>query len=239
MSEAARTHPARPVQVTIANGRLEGLQLDGHQAFLGIPFASRRSDRGASARRKPPESWSRRARGKRVRKLGRAGHEPDAGHRRERATRRGLPVPERVHARGGWREASGIFLDPRRRLHVGFGLGAAVRRCAARDARRCGRGDHPLPPRRARLPLPRRPRRRRMGCHRQRGSARPDRRARVGEGEHRGVRRRSRERDDRRRIGGLDGLCDVARHASRTRTLPPRHSAKRRSQPDRRCGIPD
>jgi carboxylesterase type B len=28
------------VQITIANGRIEGLQFERHQAFLGIPFAA-------------------------------------------------------------------------------------------------------------------------------------------------------------------------------------------------------
>ena len=28
------------VQVAIANGRIEGLQFEHHQAFLGIPFAA-------------------------------------------------------------------------------------------------------------------------------------------------------------------------------------------------------
>ena len=30
------------VQVAIANGRIEGLQFERHQAFLGIPFAAPR-----------------------------------------------------------------------------------------------------------------------------------------------------------------------------------------------------
>ena len=46
------------VQVAIANGRIEGLQFEGHQAFLGIPFAAPPTGPRRFCAPQPAKSWS-------------------------------------------------------------------------------------------------------------------------------------------------------------------------------------
>ena len=46
------------IQLAIANGRIEGIQFDRHQAFLGIPFAAAPSGARRFCAPQPPESWS-------------------------------------------------------------------------------------------------------------------------------------------------------------------------------------
>jgi para-nitrobenzyl esterase len=46
------------VQVATANGRIEGLQFDRHQAFLGIPFAAPPTGALRFGAPQPPKSWS-------------------------------------------------------------------------------------------------------------------------------------------------------------------------------------
>ena len=186
--------------------------------------------RGDSARRNRAQSWAGVRAANAFANSAIQGTQPDARHRRERSARRGLPVSERLHAGGRQREAARVLLDSRRRLRARLRLRAAVRRLAAGHARRRRRRDHPLSPRRARLPLSRRARRREVGRNRKRGPTRSDRRARMGARQHRGVRRRPGKRDDRRRIGRIDGVRNVARDAGRARFVQARHPAERRGQ---------
>ena len=46
------------VQVATANGRIEGLQFEQHQAFLGIPFAAPPTGARRFCAPQPPKSWS-------------------------------------------------------------------------------------------------------------------------------------------------------------------------------------
>ena len=218
------------VQVAIANGRIEGMQFDRHQAFLGIPFAAPPTGCAAVLRAAPPQSWS--------------GVRP-ANAFANSAIQGTSPMPGT--AASGPRDEDCLFLnvytpaaDNAKRpvffwIHgggftLGSGFRAVVRRLAAGRARRRRGGDDPLPPRRARLSLSRRARRREVGRHRERGATRSDRRARMGARQHRGVRRRPDQRDDRRRIGRVDGVRDAARDAGRTRPVQARHPAERRGQ---------
>ena len=64
----------------------------------------------------------------------------------------------------------------------------------------------------------------------QRRAARPGRRARVGARQHRGVRRRPRQRHGLRRVGRRDERRHAARHAGRARAVPPGDPAERRGR---------
>ena len=147
---------------------------------------------------------------------------------RRRKQQRGLSLPERLHACLGRRPASGDGLDSRRRLRDGFRHDADPRPAPSRG--QGGRGDrHPqLSNGHVRLPAPRRIDR---GCdprERQRGSARPGRRAHVGTGQHRTLRREPGQRHHVRPVGGgLEHRLHVG-HARGRRTLPPGHPAERR-----------
>ena len=70
----------------------------------------------------------------------------------------------------------------------------------------------------------------RLPALRQRGAPRSGGGARMGARRDRGVRRRSGQRDDLRRVGGRDELRDPARHAARPRPLPPRNPPIRRRE---------
>ena len=84
-----------------------------------------------------------------------------ASERRRARRERRQPVPQRVDARVRRRAPAGDGVDPRRRVHLRFGRHAVVRRRRVREARRRRRRHPQLPPRRVRLPAPRRPLRRR------------------------------------------------------------------------------
>ena len=144
--------------------------------------------RAALPRARAGRAVERRARRRGVRRRGaaeRARRRRAAGHGGGRAGG-GLPVPERLHARGRRGPPARDGVDPRRRVRARRGVAAALRRPRARAARRRRRGDDQLPARRARLPRPRGAARRRVrgarptsGCSirspRSRGCARTSR----------------------------------------------------------------
>ena len=148
--------------VTTGCGKLEATTRDGVVEALGIPFARAATTVGTRARR----TMVRHARrdGVRPRIAATAGR---GVHGRRHAVVRGLPVPQRMGARGRRREragAAGHGVDPRRRVPARFGRAHALARPGARRARRC-RGRHrQLPPRRARLSRAPGTRRRRRVC---------------------------------------------------------------------------
>ena len=117
---------------------------------------------------------------------------------------RGLPLSQRLDAgRQAAATSAGDGLDPWRRLRRRFGRRTALRRAQSR--RKGHRRRHAqLPAQRAWLPRASRADRGIAGSRlRQLRHARPGRRAAMGEAQHRGVRRRSRQGHDRRRVGRL------------------------------------
>ena len=138
---------------------------------------------------------------------------------------RGLPVPERLHADvAPRRQAAGAGVDPRRRLHPG--RRPQLRRHQARGGRHRGRHDQ-LPARRARLPgAP-------GACLAARRSGRqlrldgPAGGAALGQAQHRAVRRRPAQRDDRRPVGRRRVGARPTRIDRRARALPAGDRAER------------
>ena len=151
--------------------------------------------RAASARAAAAGALGGRARGQDLRRVG----SPDARAPRRAARkpdgdlRGGLSLPERLDARRRRRAPARAGLAPRRRLHHGLGIAADLRRRAARAARRRRRGDDQLPARRARLPPSAGARARGGGLRRPIRACSIRSRRSPGCGEHRGLRRRSRE----------------------------------------------
>ena len=145
--------------------------------------------------------------------------------RRGRIDRRGLPVSERVD-RGARRQTSGHGVDSRRRVSIGFGLDADLRRHAVRAAR-CRARDAELSARPFRLLCApgarRRESRRRARQLRLDGSGRG---ARMGQNEYRGVRRRSGQRHGVRRIGRRVRGAASADVAARARVCSRRRSSR-------------
>ena len=103
---------------------------------------------------------------------------------------RELPDAERLHAGPRRGAATGAVLDPRRRVHDRHRQRADLRRRPPRQARQLRRRIDPLPPRCVGLPDAR-PAGTRLAIRVEPGPARHARRARLGAGEHRGLRRRS------------------------------------------------
>ncbi len=215
-------------QVKTTAGLVQGkTTADGKvRVFLGIPYAAAPCRRvqveGAAA----GGGLAGRARGHGNRPALRAGASLWR-HQVFAAGERGLSQPERLRARDG-QPTAGDGMDSRRRL-------PGRRRSRAETQRRCprqqGRGRRHLQLSSRCLRLPRA-----SGADEGIGPQRvwqlrpprSDRGAAVGEGQYRGVRRRSRQRDDLRRVRGIvcrqraDGL------AGGGRTLPSRHRRKRR-----------
>ena len=113
---------------------------------------------------------------------------------------RGLPAPERLDPRPRQPQARRHGLAARRRLRRRLRQrDERLRRREPRAPRRRRRQPQP-PPRRRRLPRPLVHRRREIRGVGKRGAARHRRRARVGAGQHRGLRRRPGERHDLRPV---------------------------------------
>ena len=122
--------------------------------------------------------------------------------------------------------APGAGVDPRRRVHRRLRQRALVRRHQARPARRRRRRHDQLPAwaRSASSTSADLDDLRRLGRQRH---PRPDRRARVGARQHRGVRRRPRQRHDLRRVGRRHERRHPARHPPAARAVPPGHRPER------------
>ncbi len=168
-------------EVRVAAGALRGRLESGVVVFKGIPFAEPPARFAAP---EPVAAWDG------TRDALSYGPPPPAvrplRHGRARRVRRGLADGQRVDARPG-REPAGDGVDPGRRLPVRHVRPARVRRRQAGAGRRRCRGHVQLPGghrgirpdrRSAREPRP----------------ARPGRRAGMGTGQHRRVRRRPRTR---------------------------------------------
>ena len=119
-----------------------------------------------------------------------------------RADERRLPASQRLDARPArQREASRHGLVPRRRVFERHQQRDRNRRRASQPQGRRRRRHRQPSTERVRLSASRRVRIGRSDRFRQRRPARSDSRARMGARQHRGVRRRSRQRDDLRPLG--------------------------------------
>ena len=225
------------VQVAIANGRIEGLQFERHQAFLGIPFAAPPTGPRRFCAPQPPQSWAGRPSGKRVRQLGDSRYESDAGHRRERSARRRLPVSQRLHTGRRQRKRPVFFW-----IHGGgFTLGSGSEPLYD-GSRLATRGDIVVVTIHYRLGalgyLY-------LGGH---GGDKWGATANAGQLDQIAALEWVRDniaafggdpaqRDDCRRVGRIDGMRNAARHAGGARAVQTRHSAERRGEPDRQRRI--
>jgi hypothetical protein len=135
--------------------------------------------------------------------------------------RRGLPDPQRLVPRPRVCRATGYGLDSWRRLRARNQRGTLLRWQPLRPRRHRLR-DHQLSGRRRGFPLPRR-----RKCKPR--PARPASRPRVGAGEHRRLRRRSRQRHRLRPVGRGDERRHAALHAACRGALSPGHRPERGS----------
>ena len=148
---------------------------------------------------------------------------PRPGPRRfDPPDQRRLPVSQRLDRRRSGRTPAGHGLDSRRRSDGRRRVRLELRRRQPGAAR--GRAGHDqLPPRALRLSGASAPDGRiRTPRLRQLRRSRPDRGARVGAAQHRGVRRRPRSRDHLRRIGRIVERADARGQPARRRTVSPR-----------------
>ena len=206
----------------------------------GDPLRRAARGRAPLARAPAGRSVDGRARGHRVRPRLHAAALPERRGATRHPSRGGLPLRQRLGAReAGFPEAARPVLDPRRRLRERRKLPLRVRRERVREARRRAREPQP-PPRPLRVL-------RSPGAHageperapRKLRIPRPDRGARVGEGQHRGLRGRSRERHDLRRVGGRRLGEHPPRIAARPRALPQGDRGVGRRARRRSHGAPD
>ncbi|TMA34218.1 MAG: carboxylesterase family protein [Deltaproteobacteria bacterium] len=204
-------------RVEIASGRLRGAEDRGRVVFRGVPYARPPVHERAFRAPQPPDPWSG------TRAAIRFGSAAPQFVPPTRIVRGLIGVPADRQSQdcltlNVWTPAP----DAARRpvmvwIHGGafvMGTGATFLYHGARLARR---GDAVVVTINYRL-----------GAL---GHSRPDPRARVGARQHRGVRRRSPERDDLRRVGRRDERGDAARGAGRARAVPPRDPAERRNAP--------
>ena len=132
------------------------------------------------------------------------------------------------------RQAAGHGLAAWRRLRLRLGQPRGDRRRQSGAARRCRRGQRQPSPEHFRLSASRRYRRRALCAFRQCRHARPGRRARMGARQYRGVRRRSRQCHDLRRVGRRREGQRAAGDAGGARAVPPRRDPERRGGPGAR-----
>ena len=215
------------VRTTTTNGVVEGFVRDGVNRWRSIPYA-RAAGRSAAVPGAPAGAAV--ARGsvlpqlRQLRTATAALH--DARPRQVPADGRGLPDAQRgdpivvgFATRSG--AAAGDVLHPRRRLHPGQFGHPALRRSRAGPPRvRLRVGE--LPPRRPRLSGPVVAVDARGPDRQQPVPARPRHGAGLGSRQHRGLRRRPRQRHHLRRERRGARRCDTARCSRRQRTVPPR-----------------
>ena len=156
--------------------------------------------------------------------------QPSEPVRAARPLLRGLPVPQRLHADAApRREPAGARVDPRRWFHRGWR--PQLRRLQARGGRH-RRGHDQLPPRRARVPRPSGARVAARWPGRQLRPDGPDRRAALGQAQHRTVRRGPAQRHDRRAVGRRRVGARPAGLASLAWAVPAGDRAERRVRTD-------
>ena len=224
--------------VTTATGKLSGVTLpSGVRAFKGIPFGAPPVGELRWKEPQPVAKWEG------VRKADQFGNvcvQPSQPNRVPNNVtvdlpdspkiERGLPLSERVDVGDNRAERSpaGHGVDLRRRLQRRRRIEQAQRRRGAREEGRRP-GDVQLSPRAVRLLLASRADEgvgpQRVG---QSGAGRQHRRAAMGEGEHRGVRRRPEQRDDLRRVGRRGDGRRARRLTGRQGPVPSRDQRERR-----------
>ena len=224
--------------VETASGKIRGATIDGVAAFRGVPYGASTAGAARFMPPRPPRPgpacatrWTMPARRRRRGSGRHRGAEmvnfsgpPDGSPETEDCLTLNVWTP----GAGQRGEAAGDGVAAWRGVFVWLVEQPAAARHAAVPARRRCAGDgepaaeHLRPSRSVAV------RRRGVRAVGQRRHARHDRRAALGARQHRGIRRRSRLRDDLRRVGRRRKSQHAAGDAVGAWLVPPRHRAERR-----------